>query len=312
MAFEGNSGWHRTMNRRHLLQLPPIMFLSSQAAHAAWPGNVNIDLYIDPDCSKNMKALLNRWITKSAEAVTTYYGKFPVPDLRLQIDAHDGNGVEGGRTEPEIVPHISVSAGLASSEDELLVQDWVLVHEMIHTAIPYVERDSFWLAEGIAVYVESIARVQAGHIPAEQIWRDFLHQMPRGLPKSGDNGLNFTRDHGRVYWGGALFCLMADLRIRKATENQKGLQHALRAINAVTDFRKMNHDLTELFKIGDAATGTTSLMDEYKEMAMNAGAPDLPKLWKELGVSELDDGAVSFDKNAPQAAAREAIMRKLV
>jgi len=33
---------------------------------------------------------------------------------------------------------------------------------------------------------------------------------------------------GPHYWGGALFCLQADLEVRKRTGNAKGLQDALR------------------------------------------------------------------------------------
>ena len=57
-----------------------------------------------------------------------------------------------------------------------------MVHEMVHLAFPWMDRNHRWMAEGLAVYVESIARLQAGHLRPEQVWGDFVAMMPRGLP----------------------------------------------------------------------------------------------------------------------------------
>ena len=44
-----------------------------------------------------------------------------------------------------------------------LMDDWVLVHEMTHLALPDMGETQSWFSEGLAVYVEGIARVQAGN-----------------------------------------------------------------------------------------------------------------------------------------------------
>jgi hypothetical protein len=274
------------------------------------PGGGDVELQLDPAfIDPGLRDLVKRWVDKSAAAVSTYYGKFPVPKLNVIISSSDGRGVDGGRSEPGDPPLIKTTVGLQSSEQDLLTDDWVLVHEMIHQAIPFVERKHFWVAEGLAVYVESIARVQAGHIPENQIWRDFLRQMPRGLKGDSDKGLEETRDHGRVYWGGAVFFLIADIRIREKTENRIGLQHALRGINSKMDFRSES-DVAQIFKTGDAATGHHVLMDLFQEMGMKPGMPDLDALWRSLGVS-LQDKAIVFDNSAPRASFRHAIVRPL-
>ena len=65
--------------------------------------------------------------------------------------------------------------------------------------------------------------------------------MPQGLPAAGDQGLDNTHIWGRTYRGGAMFCLLADIEIRKQTGNAKGLLDALRAINrAATPWRAMS------------------------------------------------------------------------
>jgi hypothetical protein len=39
-----------------------------------------------------------------------------------------------------------------------------MVHEMVHTALPDMPDRYAWLSEGLAVYVEPVARVQAGDL----------------------------------------------------------------------------------------------------------------------------------------------------
>src|SRR5260370_11557077 len=87
------------------------------------------------------------------------------------------------------------------------------------------------MEEGIDTYVEPIVRAYVGRLTCEQVWGDMVRDMPQGLPEAGDQGLDNTRTWGRTYWGGAIFCLLADIGIRKHTGNAKGLQDALRAIN---------------------------------------------------------------------------------
>src|SRR4051812_19219573 len=83
---------------------------------------------------------------------------------------------------------------------------------------------------GAATYVEPVARARAGQLSAERVWAEFVRQMPNGLPGPKDRGLDYTSSWARTYWGGALFCLVADVEIRKRSDNRLGLQDALRAI----------------------------------------------------------------------------------
>jgi hypothetical protein len=40
--------------------------------------------------------------------------------------------------------------------------------------------ESHWLEEGIATYVEPIARAQANQLPVEQVWAGMVRGMPKG------------------------------------------------------------------------------------------------------------------------------------
>ena len=248
------------------------------------------------------------WLATSAKAVSVYFGKFPVASARVLIVPVPGSGVQGGTTFGYRGAAIRLVVGSKVTEAEFR-DDWKAVHEMTHLALPDVEDSHLWLAEGIATYVEPVARVEAGDLTAEKIWGDMLRDMPKGLPQDGDRGLDHTPTWGRTYWGGAMFCLLADVEIRKKTGNAKGLQQALRGIvdsggNHEQDWHEW--PIERIFSVGDKATGTTVLSDLYKTMRARPYAPDLNALWRDLGVS-VQQGRVVFDDNAPLAAIRRAI-----
>jgi hypothetical protein len=162
--------------------------------------------------------------------------------------------------------------------------------------------------------VEPIARVQAGQLSAQRMWHDVARDMPQGEPEPGDRGLDRTdiwgRTYwGRTYWGGALFCLAADVRIREQTHNRKGLQDALRGIlNAGVNITE-DWEIERAFEVGDKATGTTVLMDLYRQMHDKPAEVDLNDLWKKLGIRRRPDGSVELINDAPLANIREAITR---
>ena len=167
------------------------------------------------------RSALMDWLTTSAKAVSVYFGKFPVASARVLIVPVPGSGVQAGTTFGYRGAAIRLIVGSDVTKAEL-VDDWKTVHEMTHLALPDVEDSHLWLAEGIAVYVEPVARVQAGDLTAEKIWGDMVRDMPKGLPQAGDRGLDHTPTWGRTYWGGAMFCLLADVEIRKETEQREG------------------------------------------------------------------------------------------
>jgi hypothetical protein len=59
---------------------------------------------------------------------------------------------------------------------------------------------------------------------------------------------------------------VADVRIRRATNNQKGLQDALRAIKDAGGTIDKHWPVKRAFEIGDKASQTTVLTTLYPEM----------------------------------------------
>ncbi len=250
------------------------------------------------------QALLD-WVKWSADAVTWYFGKFPVPKARLRVLVGRRGGVSNGTTWGTGGARTRIAVGPKATIADLK-EYWILTHEMVHFGFPSVEEDHHWIEEGSAVYIEPIARVRTGQLSPERIWGDMVRDMPQGQPGSGDQGLNNTHTWARTYWGGAIFCMMADVEIRKRTKNKKGLQDAFRAINRAGGTVDVEWPLEKAFEIGDKAVGGKPLMELWQQMGPKPMTVDLGDLWKQLGVIR-EDGRVRFDKSAPLAAVRAAI-----
>ena len=275
------------------------------AASGLQIGDSRLCLVIDEATPARVKALEEAWIERSARIVAAYYGRFPAPAVIIKLRSGAGTGVNGGRTTNDDGLMIQASVGRDTSADELR-EDWVMVHEMVHLALPEIGRSHNWLAEGLAVYVEGVARAQAGNRAVSDVWAEDRRAMPKGLPQPGEGGMDQTRTWARTYWGGALFCLQADLAIREQTHNRVGLQTALRAILKETGGYAFDRDIGEVLRIGDAATGTQVLSGLYSQSRSAPQAPDLAVLWTRLGVPE-DPATQPFDDHAPLAAVRTAI-----
>jgi hypothetical protein len=247
------------------------------------------------------------WIERSLRIVAAYYGRFPVRDWQLLIEAVPGERVAGGTTFGQ--PRARTRVRLGSEVSVATLQDdWVLVHEMVHLALPDVGPEHAWLSEGLATYVEGVARVQAGNRAETDVWAEAVRQMPRGLPQPGDAGLDHTHTWGRTYWGGALFCLLADVQIHRRSDRRLGLQDALRAITQESGGLSASWPVGRVFARGDAAVGAPVLEQLYAAMKDRPVTTDLPQLWHDLGVESEADG-VRLRDDAPLAPIRIAIMR---
>lgn len=291
------------MKLRNLLRVAMVVLVCSSARGLQWGGGpggqpvvssqtltvkggtIQVDfvqgsLDLDPD-------RVVRWVLDAASAVIRYYGRFPVSRARvLIVPVPDRHGVVQGTTWGNIrgfQGFTRMRLGQHTTGKEL-IDDWEMTHELTHMAFPDLPDEEHWMEEGLATYVEPIARVQAGQLDEKTVWDEMMDGMPKGEPGLGDEGLDRTHTWGRTYWGGGLFCLMADVEIRKQTKNRKGLQDALRAIVEAGGGIDKDWPLEQALAIGDRATGTHVLSEMNEKWGSSAVEVDLPGLWRELGV----------------------------
>jgi len=294
------------MNRRQLCagallaQLPPL----ARAELMRLPSG-EVDLQLDGSLPADTRRALDAWIARSVAALAGYFGRQPQPRIRLRLRVAGGAGVSGGRTDVDPEPFVSARVGEHTSEARFL-DDWVLVHELVHLSVPNLPRAHIWLHEGLATYVETVARARAGITPAAQLWGELVRGMPQGQPADGDRGLDHTHSWGRTYWGGAIFCLVADVRMLRASAGRAGLRQALRGVQAAGGHYGQDWSVARLLAVADAAVGQTVLTNLYRDMKDAPMPVDLAALWRELGVA-LEAGGVRLQDAAPDAALRRVI-----
>ncbi len=270
-------------------------------------GGGKIDVVFESNDPDFPRAPALEWITTAARAVTKYYGRYPVAHAVIRVRPVAGDRIGSGKTfgtrEGGV---ITISVGRSTSAASFH-SDWMMTHEMVHLAFPSVADKHHWIEEGLATYVEPIARVQIGSLTATKVWSDVMRDLPQGLPERGDRGLDFTPTWGRTYWGGALFCFLADVKIHQQTANAKGLQDALRAILEAGGTISSDWNLERALRVGDEATGVSVLQELYAQMGSAPHPRDLDQFWHKLGI-EPEGKTVILRDDAPLANVRKAIM----
>ena len=249
--------------------------------------------------------LVDAWLRAEASAIGSYIGRPPGGHAMLFV-APGTSPDTGGKTLGGGGASIFIRLGTKVTARNIL-EDWVVAHELIHVAFPDVDRRYSWFSEGLATYVEPIARAHEGLVTPEKVWADMIEGLPQGMPGPRDGGLDGSQEWGRLYWGGALYFLLADVRIRERTSNARGLQDAVRAVVATGANIETMWPLSRIIEVGDRATGTTVMREVYGELGPRRAQVDIEALFRRLGVRK-EGGSVRFDDAAPLAGVRDAIL----
>ncbi len=257
------------------------------------------DPYAMPDSA------MRQWIEESAHVTVPLFGRFPVDRTTLFVVPAKG--------EDEVV--FGKVLSLAGASVVLVVgdrmpasarhRDWVLVHELFHLGFPTFRGEGRWLGEGLATYYEPILRARAGWTTESEVFRQFARNMPRGQGPRGSNaGLSSRDDLDTIYWGGAMFCLAADVRIREETRGKHSLDDVLRAALARGGDATHVWTVRDVVNLADSVTGTTVLSEMYERHAARGERIDLDSLLASLGVQDGRD----VDDSRPLAWIRRAII----
>jgi predicted metalloprotease with PDZ domain len=261
-------------------------------------GRINV-VFADDAPGLN-KELVLRWVRKSAQAMSTYFGTYPTQAYGLLIVSTTGDGVGHATTYGYRGSATRIYIGVEAGE-RAFAKDWVLVHEMVHTALPDLPRRTLWVQEGSATWIEPIARAQAGDLSVSEVWRQAIDGMPKGVPAYGSDGMNGTQEWGRLYWGGAIFWLEAEIAIYRQSGGRFLLCNALRAVNRASGGNTADWSPEEMMAVGDRATGTTALTNLYEKFSSHAIDGSLADLFERLGVATNPSGSIRFDQGAELA-----------
>jgi hypothetical protein len=298
------------MSRRAALNSMVALFLAGTTApaFAAEPelvtlGGGTVEVSIGPAEPSVPRTALLSWVKRCAVAVSSYFGRFPVDRVRLNVITGNRGRIGRGMTWGGRRPAIRVFVGRDTVEADFEA-DWLLTHEMTHLAYPDMAEEHHWIEEGLATYVEPVARARIGWIQPTEVWGGLAEGLPKGLSRG--QGLDGTQSWGRTYWGGALFWFLAELGIREKTDNRKGLPDALRGLQKAGGSIRVHWPIDRALEAADEATGTRVLRDLYAKMGPSAMDVDLDAIWKRLGI-RMNPGTVTFDDKAPLARIRRTI-----
>ena len=245
------------------------------------------------------------WVGRTAEAESNYWQGFTAKQALLGlVPSSTRRGVGFGRAESG--GGVTVMVEVSTDVDRRrLFNDWVLVHELIHTGMPYLRPRATWFMEGAATYVEPIIRARAGWKSEEEVWREWVENMPRGVQAFAAGLANASGQQN--YWGGAAFMLLADLAIRRESNGSKGLEDCLGGVlwSGIDGTQRMN--IGDYAAACDRVTATRAMGTLVERHFNKAEAVDLDQLWKELGIS-LVAGRIALDDSAPAAQWRKLIV----
>ncbi len=262
-----------------------------------------LEVSFEGGVDRSERRRLLTWVRESAETIATYFGRYPVRTLQVELNVNSGSRVGFGQHFRGRRVRVRVGR---NTTDEQLARDWVLRHEMAHVAFPMLANRHRWMREGLSTYLESIMLARENRITEERVWERFVQKMPNGLPGRRDRGLDHTRSWGALYWGGALFWMVADVRLRSATRGRASVQSIVQGILARGGNARVRWTTAEVVRVADELSGTTVLSDLYAEMAAQRGTVDLDAFFGRLGVVETDDG-IRLHDTAPLARLRQAI-----
>jgi len=268
--------------------------------------DVKLRLIYDPKAFSLPDREIDEWVLRSARATAAFFGRFPARDVTIAIQAGKGRDVQEGEATWDPKPRIRILLGRDTSSAQLK-HNSTMVHEMAHLGFPDMDDAHLWLHEGLATYVEAVARAQAREIQPAQMWGWLAYIAKQGLPSEDEkSGLERTADEDRRYYGGALFWLSADIEIRKRTSNRYGVRDAIRAISNAGGNLAVDWTPQQALRIGDEAVGVPVLNELFATWRKKPVAPDLAALWQSLGV-EADGVKTRLVNSAPLADIRRAI-----
>jgi len=250
---------------------------------------------------------LARWVADAAGGVAAFFGRPPEARTLVVLGPVRGrHGVPFGKLLPESAPGVVILVGEHTRSAELH-DDWVLVHELFHVGTPSYLGEGKWYDEGLATYFEPLIRLRLGWRTEADLWSEFARDMPRGLDAMTRRGLVQPETYSDVYWGGGLFCLLADVAVRRASGGARGLEDGVRAVFEAGGIASEVWSLARTTEITDQALGAP-ILAELELAHLERGSPvDLDGLLRALGVVRGKQGRVVLDDTAPLAGLRRVL-----
>ncbi len=249
---------------------------------------------------------LARWAEGSARSLAALLGGFSSPHTAVLVLVDGSDTISNGSALGNGGASILVRVG-EDADEQAFRDDWILIHEMVHVNMPGLVTRHSWVEEGLATFLEPIARAETGTLAVEEVWREWYYAMWQGQPLAGDGGLDGTRSWGRTYWGGAAFWLNAELEARTRTDGERGVRDCVRAVNKEGGTVRARWTVERFLAVCDQGIGAVVVTPLYRRFASEPVFVDLDRIFAMLGVRKTKTG-VELDDDAPRANLRRRIV----
>lgn len=254
------------------------------------------------------------WVAATANNIALAYGRFPNPDARVvlyPVASRGDSPVRFGQVVRDGGETVELLVDPDGPRDELY-RSWMATHEFAHLMVPHLERDRRWISEGFAQYYQNLLLARAGQYDEQYAWKQLLGGFERGrdsVPRLSPNAATETgaRDSRmKIYWSGAALALLADVELRRRSNNRESLDTALGAFQQCCLPSSRTWSGLEFFTRLDEFVGEPLFVELYRRVGETAGFPDVDTALSQLGVYS-DGDAIVFDDDAPLAEIRAAL-----
>lgn len=261
---------------------------------------------------------MRAWIQDAAMSVAGVHGRFPVPSPQILV-------MPGARAQ-EPTPWAYVLRGGQAAAHFFVnqrrplrdyIEDWTAPHELSHLLLPYVASHDAWLSEGMATYYQYVIRARSGAISPEDAWQRMHAGFKRGRDFAAKGmtleqaTVRMFRDGGymRVYWSGAAILMLADVELRRRSDNRQSLDTVLAQFAGCCLDPEPEWTARQVFEKFDELSGTDVFRKLYDAHVQSTAFPDLSSVYAEIGLEALG-GKVGLSADAPHTDIRDAIMAR--
>jgi hypothetical protein len=273
-----------------------------ETTHVAVPGGCT-SVTVPASSPLGRSPHLEPWIARAGLASAELTGLATARGAAITAISLPGRGpVLFGMAGRGVVPSVLLFAAEAPGPE--LIDDWTLVHELAHLAVPYVSAEDAWLSEGLATYYQEVLRARAGSQSAEAAWRAINEGLRRGAAegtgrtlREESQAMHATRAYTRVYWAGAALALLVDVELRS-----RGLGSLDERIARVASRRDRTLSAEALLAELDDVDGTVRALTA--RWLDDVAFPDVSAAYARLGLSRDGESLVL----GAEAGLRGAIM----
>jgi hypothetical protein len=246
------------------------------------------------------------WIREAIADVDNYLRGYPVRPLVIVL-SDGGDEVSAGFSLGNGGSSVLVGLGHHITQSELDT-DWIMTHELLHTAMPSLASRHNWMEEGYATYAEPIARVKRSRLSKERLFNEWYSALWQGQPFPWDGGLDGTQSWGRLYWGGAGFWLAAELSVYRETKGTRTLSDCFAAVAHGSAGIADRWSVERFLSVCDKGLGANVVRPLYERLSATPVTLPLTEYFASLGVKKKEGGVEFVD--APLAGCRETLFAR--